>query len=48
MSSSLKSGKYNSKRFCLTCRKITSWRPTKEDYHSRCNTCGGIYGARPK
>ena len=36
-----------SKRFCMTCQEITTWKYDKPARHSRCKICGGCFSRRP-
>lgn len=35
-----------SRRYCLICRKATTWKRKKKEYHSSCSVCGGVKGCR--
>lgn len=35
-----------SRRYCLFCRKVTTWVKKKKLLHSRCSECGGYKSAR--
>ena len=35
-----------SRRYCLKCRKITTWKRPKKELHSKCSVCGGRIAAK--
>lgn len=37
----------NSKRFCVSCEKVTTWKYNPVLSHSRCSECAGRYSFNP-
>lgn len=39
---------YYSKRFCLTCKKVTHFKKKKNESHSYCQKCKGFLARRAR
>ena len=39
---------YKSRRFCLSCYKVTTFKHKAKEQHSRCEICGGFLATQRK